>query len=92
MDAQKVQKLLAGMAAINVILAQETAGDGYFSAIVDRFSTVLKMAGTGLQWSLDGVDPDDTEELNPVTVENASDTQEIAAVGDEELEAWEHAK
>jgi hypothetical protein len=78
MNANKIKTLLLGMASINRMLIEETAGDDYWNAITDEFNTYLSFAGTELQ-ALYAQDAD-TEEFEALIVENFEDTREIPAV------------
>lgn len=67
MNADKIKTLLLGMAALNHMLIQETAGNEYWGAITDEFSTYLCFAGTELQYAYNA--EADTQELLPVEME-----------------------
>lgn len=92
MSADKIKTLLLGMASINKLLAAETAGDGYFEAVIDRMNDTLIMAGVGLNSMLRATE--ETQEFEALIVENLADTKELPVVRiyPAEVESWEFAK
>lgn len=78
MNTDKIKTLLLGMASINKMLTEETKGDEYFEAVVDRFMTDLIMAGTGLSALLRS--EMDTDEFEPLIIENMAETKEFPPI------------